>query len=291
MPKKMLTVSIILPTYNRSRLLDYTLHNISDQECEGCQIQVIVADDGSADDTKSIVEKYIGRLDIEYYYQEDKGYRLSSARNLGIRHAKGDVVLFMDPGILIGRSLVKEHVKIHRSSRTPVAVIGYVYGIDQQNKYRDYLTDLIDVDDPETAFKALHDDRLLLDIREECYGLCEDNIGMLPAPWALFWGNNVSVARRIVDKVGSFDVNFDYNWGIEDIEFGYRLHKHKVEFKLNRAAKAIHYPHDNDWAAKEKQEYVNKHYFNQKYKSIETELLLESDTVGLNIDLLQTHRI
>jgi GT2 family glycosyltransferase len=280
-------VSLIIPTYNRSDLLDYTLQNICDQKNAGIKMQVIVVDDGSSDDTKDIVKKYVNKLFLEYLYQEDQGYRLSTARNLGIWAAKGTICLFLDPGILIGKTFVEEHLRIHRKNKKPVAVIGYVFGIDQKNLYRKYLTDLVDVKCPENTFKALMSEDLLLDIREECYELCNGEINNLPAPWALFWGNNNSLPRSVIEKVGFFDEKFNFNWGMEDVEFGYRLYKENISFELNREAKALHYPHDNDWKSKSVQEYINKTYFDQKYKTKETRLLMDSDTVKLNADLIQ----
>jgi len=50
--------SIIIPTYNASRLLSYTLNSILKQNIDINDIETIVVDDGSSDNTKELVEQY-----------------------------------------------------------------------------------------------------------------------------------------------------------------------------------------------------------------------------------------
>ena len=51
-------ISVIIPTYNRSELLEYTLKSLSLQELSKDRFEVIVADDGSTDDTRGLTLKY-----------------------------------------------------------------------------------------------------------------------------------------------------------------------------------------------------------------------------------------
>ena len=77
--------SIIIPTYNRSALLERALKSIFDQKVEGT-FEVIIVDDGSSDDTEKIVKQQ-SFLNIFYFYQENQGQ--SSARNSGVAKANG----------------------------------------------------------------------------------------------------------------------------------------------------------------------------------------------------------
>lgn len=69
-------ISILTSTYNRAKLLDklYTSILINKNEAN-CDIEWLIMDDGSNDNTKMIVENYIKEriIDIKYFYQENKG--------------------------------------------------------------------------------------------------------------------------------------------------------------------------------------------------------------------------
>jgi glycosyltransferase involved in cell wall biosynthesis len=82
-------VSVIIPTYNRAHLVVEAIESVKAQSYPA--IQIIVADDGSQDDTARSVAKF---ENVEYYYQENKGQ--AAARNLGLRYAKGEYIASLD---------------------------------------------------------------------------------------------------------------------------------------------------------------------------------------------------
>jgi glycosyltransferase involved in cell wall biosynthesis len=82
-------VSVIIPTYNRAHLVVEAIQSVKAQSYSA--IQIIVADDGSQDDTAQSVAKF---ENVEYYYQENKGQ--AAARNLGLRYAKGEYIASLD---------------------------------------------------------------------------------------------------------------------------------------------------------------------------------------------------
>ncbi len=82
-------VSIVIPTYNRGNLVVEAINSARSQSYPAKQI--IVIDDGSQDDTAWIVAEF---KDVEYYYQENKGQ--AAARNLGLKHAKGEYIASLD---------------------------------------------------------------------------------------------------------------------------------------------------------------------------------------------------
>jgi glycosyltransferase involved in cell wall biosynthesis len=83
-------VSIIIPTYNYARFLGKALSSCFDQTYQN--LEVIVVDDGSTDNTKQVIEPFNER--IVYLYQENQG--VSTARNRGLDRAKGDHIAFLD---------------------------------------------------------------------------------------------------------------------------------------------------------------------------------------------------
>jgi len=82
-------ISIIIPVFNGERYIQETIKSIRNQTFENYEI--IIVDDGSTDHTALCVQQY---LDIRYIFQENKGP--ASARNTGIKKAKGKYLAFMD---------------------------------------------------------------------------------------------------------------------------------------------------------------------------------------------------
>ena len=82
--------SVVIPTYNRARLVCEAIDSVLMQNI--ADIQIIVIDDGSTDDTKSALARY-GPL-IQYAFQENRGP--AAAKNAGIRLAAGEFVSFLD---------------------------------------------------------------------------------------------------------------------------------------------------------------------------------------------------
>lgn len=82
-------VSVIIPTYNREKKLPEAIESALNQSYSSTQI--IVVDDGSTDGTAELIKKYPG---IEYYYKKNGGQ--ASARNEGLKQAKGTIIASLD---------------------------------------------------------------------------------------------------------------------------------------------------------------------------------------------------
>jgi len=278
-------LSIVIPTYNRASLLEYTLISIKNQTIDSSEYEVIIADDGSTDNTLEILEAHRHQLHIIYCFQEDLGYRPASARNLGITKASGEIILFIDSGIILHPNCIEEHLLSHSSNKTSFAVIGNVLGIEEEYDYDEVLSKQIDYLNPKATIEAFQSNGKYLDIREVVYESCGDNIMALQLPWILFWTGNISIKKSEIDRVKGFDVNFDGNWGIEDIDMGYRIFKNGVPIILNRNASSVHCPHFSNTAEKLRQEKTNKLYFIEKHKFAEAEEFLKCTAIQLNFAL------
>lgn len=82
-------VSVIVPTYNRAKLLSRTLDALHAQTFRSYEI--LVVDDGSTDDTPGVVSRYGG---VRYFRQPNKGP--AAARNLAIQNARGQWIAMTD---------------------------------------------------------------------------------------------------------------------------------------------------------------------------------------------------
>ncbi len=82
--------SVIIPTFNRTAFLQEAIDSVLAQTEKN--FELIVVDDGSTDHTHELVAEYGDRL--RYFFQPNAG--ASAARNLGIRHAAGNFITFLD---------------------------------------------------------------------------------------------------------------------------------------------------------------------------------------------------
>lgn len=91
------TISIIIPTYNRASYVLETVNSVLGQSYK--YVEVVVVDDGSTDDTKNVLQEYISAGRIVYKYQDNAGR--SEARNHGAKLSKGEFLLFLDSDDLL----------------------------------------------------------------------------------------------------------------------------------------------------------------------------------------------
>ncbi len=84
-------VSIIIPTFNRAGFICRAVDSVLKQSFE--DLELIVVDDGSRDDTRRIISRYNDKR-LVYIYQENRG--VSAARNTGLAAAKGRYVALLD---------------------------------------------------------------------------------------------------------------------------------------------------------------------------------------------------
>jgi glycosyltransferase involved in cell wall biosynthesis len=89
-------VSVIIPAYNRARLLTEAIQSVLDQDyflrSDASSFELLVVDDGSTDNTRDIVASFGDR--VKYHFQPHRG--VSAARNLGLALTQGDIIAFLD---------------------------------------------------------------------------------------------------------------------------------------------------------------------------------------------------
>ncbi len=95
--------SLIVPVYNVENYLDKCLNSIFLNNYK--DYEVIIVNDGSTDNSEKIINEYVSKYsNIVYIKQKNKG--LSSARNAGVKKAKGDYILFIDSDDYIEKDLL-----------------------------------------------------------------------------------------------------------------------------------------------------------------------------------------
>lgn len=190
-----LTVSVVIPTYNRSAILARTLESLAAQEPDSPRFEVHVADDGSEEDIRSVVESAAG-LDVHYHRRERDRFGAGQARNLAAAAAKGDIVVFLDSDCIVGPDFITGHASWHSAGGKTVLIGGRSRAVMGSGE------DLAD-----------YRKRL----RRRTAGLQHGT-----EIFRSFVTANVSLPLRLFHEVGGFDARF-HRWGGEDTDLGWRL--------------------------------------------------------------------
>jgi len=108
------TVSLIVSTYNWPQALRLCLDSIINQAIP--PDEVIIADDGSTDETRILIRKY--QLDFPvpliHVWQEDEGFQLSRIRNKAIARASKAYIVQVDGDLILQKSFIKDHLAFSR---------------------------------------------------------------------------------------------------------------------------------------------------------------------------------
>lgn len=115
------SVTVLVPTFNRAKFLAECLESVLGQTVPPAQ--VIVINDGSTDNTREVLEPYMGR--IEYLEKENGGK--SRALNLGLSHARGDYVWIVDDdNVALPESIERLVAPLERDPGIGFSYGGYV---------------------------------------------------------------------------------------------------------------------------------------------------------------------
>ena len=244
-PRKQLIIdglSIVIPTYNRAKILAITLACLCNQKTI-YDYEVIVADDGSKENIEEIVREFESLLNKKYVRQKDYGYQLCAVRNLGLRAAKYNYVAILDCDMAPNPLWVQSYMELLAVDDN-VALIGPRKYIDtSKHTYLDFLSQksLINeipeiITNNQVAGKV--EQNKSVDWRIEHFKNT-DNLRLCNTPFRFFSGGNVAFAKKWLFRAGWFDEEFTH-WGGEDNEFGYRLYREGCYFRSVEGAMAYH---------------------------------------------------
>jgi len=122
-------ISVIIPTYNCSKYVGGAIQSILDQSY--ANIEIIVVDDGSTDDTKDSILPFMNR--IVYVFQENRG--LPGARNRGMQEASGEYLAFLDADDLWRNNKLEIQAKV-LDSFPYVSIVFSDFSVFSESGYR-----------------------------------------------------------------------------------------------------------------------------------------------------------
>ncbi|MBI3926718.1 MAG: glycosyltransferase [Armatimonadetes bacterium] len=200
-------VTVGICSRNRCGLLEKVLLSLADQTLAPDRYEVVLVDDGSTDDTPAMARRVEVPYTLVYLRQPHSG--LSTARNTGIRRARGRVMVYIDDDVLGDRRLLEEHLRSHEAHDKCV-VNGWVNHVTEPLRPESPVFTMADIS---TSF---------------------------------FWTSNVSVKTEHLIACGMFDEDFkEYGW--EDQEVGLRLMALGLKARNNYRAIGYHVKRPTRW--------------------------------------------
>jgi glycosyltransferase involved in cell wall biosynthesis len=112
------SATLLVSTYNWPSALEVVLRSALEQR--HLPAQVVVADDGSTDDTAALVQRYVGdfaarAIPLVHVWHPDEGFRLAAIRNRALAAATGDYVLMVDGDCVLHPDFVRSHLAFARA--------------------------------------------------------------------------------------------------------------------------------------------------------------------------------
>jgi glycosyltransferase involved in cell wall biosynthesis len=207
----------LMSTYQRPAHLRRALESIALQEGVDGRMELVVTDDGSTDETASIVAEFASRAPfrVGFTTHPHTEFRLSRCRNEGVRASTAPYLLFLDGDCILPRDHVRKHLE-HRRPNTVMA--GDCCRLEREVSERVTL-DVIHSGEftqwgPASEIKRLKK----VDRSSRFYRLIRH-----PTKPKLI-GNNVGIWRRDYERVNGYDENYQ-GWGCEDDDLRHRLRR------------------------------------------------------------------
>jgi GT2 family glycosyltransferase len=218
MTKDTLTISVIIPTHNRSASLWRTLDALRVQTYAIQRVEVLVVADGCTDGTAEMLCRYEAPFALRVIEQPGQG--AAAARNQGAACATGQLFLFLDDDVEPTPPLIEAHVRAHQQQPGQVVM----------GPYPPVLQGRLDF------------------LRLQLRAWWEKKFQVMRQPGHRYTyrdllSGNLSLEAELFARIGGFDPNIK-DCGGEDYEFGVRLIKAGVPFTF--AADALGYHHEHE---------------------------------------------
>ncbi|WP_294349875.1 glycosyltransferase [uncultured Clostridium sp.] len=257
------SVSIVIPTLNRLNYLKNCISSLENQSYPKELTQIIVVDNGSTDGTREWVLNKSNNLNIKYKNVEKiNNFEAAKLRNIGIKEADGEILVFIDSDIVVGKDFIKNHVLYYDDERDRKCVIGSVIYLKDNKNHQ------INLENLESEKERLFD---YIDPLESDLLYANENLSNHPIPWMICHSGNISTTKFCIEKYGDFD-EWHQRWSIEDIDFGYSLYKNGVKMFFSASSYGLHQYHKTE-EKNEKVDSIKEGYKHLIYKNPKDSLL------------------
>ncbi|MEE1086814.1 MAG: glycosyltransferase [Schaedlerella sp.] len=211
--------SIVIPTWNRSKLLDALLESLYRERnrYQQGETEVLVVDSSRGSEKESI-QNSCKNYDAQYIEGDDS---VRKKRNLGIRVSKYDYILFIDSDVTCREGLLDEYVEAYR--KNSFVNLGGILGYTEFVGEKTFWWKILELTSLVSSFSFAKE-----------YPFHS---------WTI--GNNVSFKKSVLEEIGMFQENFPFKLGGDDLEMTYRVTK--AGYMIGSAPEAYTYHSRETW--------------------------------------------
>lgn len=137
--KSKINLSVIVPVYKTENYLEKCINSIVSQKLNN--IEIIIVNDGSPDNSERVIQKFIDKYSNIVYIKKENG-GLSSARNMGLKYAKGKFVGFVDSDDYIDINMYNKMFNKAIKDNSDIVICDMKYDLNgkdvSSNKFKDF---------------------------------------------------------------------------------------------------------------------------------------------------------
>lgn len=232
--------SVIIPTYNWPEALILALRSLEAQTVTN--FEIIIADDGSTDETRQAIElfKQKAKLTIKHLWQADEGFQAAKARNKAAALATGELLIFIDGDCLVPPNFIAKQLQL--------AEPGWFLAGNRVLLSQAFTEEVIFRKLPVFNYGLKQWWQLARSTKvNRWFTLLSLPLGPLRKVGSTQWKKcrtcNLAVWREDFIEVNGFDENY-MGWGYEDSDLVVRLLRHGIRRKSSKhAATVLHLWH------------------------------------------------
>lgn len=311
--------SIIIPSWNARERLYLNLVALNNQDYQGDDVEIIVVDNGSSDNTMEMLKSFKSRFPLRVFrLEQNRG--IARGRNLGILEAQGDILIFHDSDMIASTGFVRKHIQAHEQGDDLVVcglfwkrIFSFFYkrfSHEQMARFeRMAANDLKLANPPQDRMPLITEAEVLdgsyekhsfdlelpfiVDLKQVLarYGSSLDGYHL---PWRFFITNNLSVPKSKVMGVGMFDEGI-VRYGYEDYDLGIRLFKDGCRFVVAEDIVSCHQEHPANFTWVDVVEnvtyicekYNHIYYLDMQMVCLQEALKADSDRINLVVGDIQ----
>lgn len=226
--------TIVIPTYNNKYHLADTLRALLDQKNHAPNTyEIIVVDDGSSDGLFDYISDLKLQLNLKFIRLERDAFSCRArARNIGWKHAAGEYIVFIDSDILVKEDHLLQLDRYFDANSKCVVVGNRLHIRGNFNPAK--VANIFSAD-----FLFPRENYSVLDYRYLVFSSQSYNGSLIPESWLHTYSCNIAVAKQWLVQANGFDEKF-IDWGLEDVELGYRLHLLGLNISINPYLEVFH---------------------------------------------------
>jgi GT2 family glycosyltransferase len=246
--------SVAIPYRQRLENIRGAFASLAEQTLDHTRFEVVVGAIDYSPDYVSLCNEFAGRLSV-ITVMADGPWNYSRARNLAIRQATGEILVVMDADMMLPTDFLENVYQRYYADGQDICLVGQMVGYRPGATY------------PRTPSQE-HHRSVLNELKTWPAVRVDPRLNVAPALiWSAVWAGLVTIPMATVRRHDlSFDENFS-GWGIEDVEWGYRIWRNGIPVAMREDVYGVHQPHPPEPPSA-----TNLNYFLRKWPTAEVEL-------------------